>query len=154
MKKAWSLFLVVMIGAATNVLAVDIMTLDRVHVLMPQAQVFSLLGSPDEITRLGGGMNVDVYRVVNAMPLIQSGCLYDEGRLVGQSFVFQGNSSKEIAERLRKWGFTLLEGGGSSLRLVGRDDDTGQPLVAIITENDDLTTITTFEKGFYDRRMQ
>jgi len=34
----------------------------------------------------------------------------------------------------------------------GIDDDTGRPIIVTIGENNDLTTVMTFEKGFYDRR--
>lgn len=154
MKKVALLFLIFLMGTtAASALAVDIGTLDRVHVLMPKAKVLSLLGHPDDTTQ-HGAVKVDVYRVTNAMPLMRSGCFYDGDRLVGQSFVFQGNSAREVAERLKKGLFSTLEGKGTSLRLVGRDDDTGRPLVAIVTENDGLTTVTTFEKGFYDKRVK
>ena len=43
---------------------------------------------------------------------------------------------------------------GASFRLSGKDDDTGRPIVVTIGENNDLTTVMTFEKGFYDRRVK
>ena len=154
MKKIWLLFSFVMIGAITaNAWAVDLKTLDRVHVLMSRTQVLSLLGAPGENSRFGG-MNVDIYQVADATPLIRTGCFYEKDRLVGQSFVFQGHSAQVVAEHLRKGGFNLLEGRGTSVHLVGRDDDTGHPLVAVVAENDGLTTVTTFEKDYYDRRVQ
>jgi hypothetical protein len=153
MKKALHLFLLFVFGAAaTGALAADIISLDRVSVLMPKSKVLSILGPPDETAQLGGGLNVDIYRVVNAMPLVRSGCIYyDKGSLVGQSFVFQGKMAGKTAERLREIGFSLLDEKTGSFRLAGRDDDTGQPLIAVIDENEGLTTVTTFEKGFYER---
>lgn len=156
MKKALHLFLLFVFGAAAaGALAADISSLDRVSVLMPKAKVISILGAPDETAQLGGGLNVDIYRVVNAMPLVRSGCIYDDdGRLVGQSFVFQTEMAGKAAEGLREIGFSLLDEKTGSIRLAGRDDDTGQPLIAIIDENEGLTTVTTFEKGFYERRVK
>ncbi len=61
---------------------------------------------------------------------------------------------KEAAEHLKKLGFTVMEEHGGTLRLLGKDDDTGQPIVVNIALNNGLTVITTFEKGFYDRRVK
>jgi hypothetical protein len=58
---------------------------------------------------------------------------------------------KEAAERLIKLGFSVMEDSEGSFRLIGKDDDTGQPLVANISLNNGMTVIMTFEKGFYDR---
>lgn len=156
MKKALYLFLLFLIGAtAAGAMAADIVSLDRVSVLMPKAKVLSILGPPDETVQLGGGLNVDIYRVDHAMPLVHSGCIYDDsGSLVGQSFVFKGTMAGKAGERLREIGFSLLDQKAGSLRLAGRDDDTGLPLVVIIEESEGLTTLTTFEKGFYDRRVK
>lgn len=155
MKKILYLFLFFVMASATGASAADIAGLDRVSVLMPKAKVHSILGSPDETAQIGGGLNVEIYRIDNAMPLVRSGCIYDDGgSLVGQSFVFAGTMAGNAGERLRELGFSLLDRKVDSLRLAGRDDDTGLPLVAVIYESDGLTTLTTFEKGFYDRRMK
>ncbi len=156
MKKILYLFMFfAMVAAATGAPAADIVSLDRVSVLMPKVKVLSILGPPDETAQLGGGLNVDIYRIVNAMPLVRSGCIYDDGgSLVGQSFVFAGTMAGNAGERLRELGFSLLDRKVDSLRLAGRDDDTGLPLVAVIYESEGLTTLTTFEKGFYDRRVK
>lgn len=154
MKKIWPLFLFCIIIVTTgNAWAVDLKTLDRVHVLMTRTEVVSLMGAPEERSKLSG-MDVDVYAITDAVPLMRSGCIYHRERLVGQSFVFQGHSAHFVAERLRKGGFNTLEGRGTSLHLIGRDDDTGQPLIAIVAENDGLTTVTTFEKAYYDERTR
>lgn len=73
---------------------------------------------------------------------------------MGQSFVFQGHETAKIAERLKKHGFQPLPEQGGSLRLAGVDDDTRRPLVAVIAEDDNLTTITTFEKAFYEAHVR
>ncbi|MEI6154614.1 MAG: hypothetical protein WCQ90_11060 [Deltaproteobacteria bacterium] len=62
--------------------------------------------------------------------------------------------SREAAERLKKHGFIVMEEKETAFRLLGKDDDTGQPLVVSITLNNGLTIVTTFEKGFYDRLVK
>lgn len=137
---------------AGTALAIDINTLDRVSVLMPQSQVRSLLGSPDDVIELERGLTADIYKVSKAEPMIGAGCIYQDKRhLVGQAFIFQGKVDKEAAERLVHNGYRVTEESGGVFRLEGKDDDTGQPLVARITLDNGITVIMTFEKGFYDR---
>ncbi len=152
MKKMFSILMMIgILCAAADALAVDLAAVDRVSVLMPKAKVLSILGNPDETITLPSGLKVDVYRVPSAPPLIYSGCIYDKnGILMGQSFVFQGRELGSILERLKKNGFVQVQKAPGPLRLTGFDDDTGQPLVAVVAEEDHLTTITTFEKAFYE----
>ncbi len=152
MKKMVSIaVMIVILCAAADARAVDLAAVDRVSVLMPKAGVLSILGNPDETMTLPSGLKVDVYRVPSAPPLIYSGCIYDQNDvLMGQSFVFQGREVGSIFERLKKNGFMHIQKAPGPLRLTGFDDDTGRPLVAVITEENNLTTITTFEKAFYE----
>jgi hypothetical protein len=139
---------------AGTAMAVDIQTLDKVSVLMSKADVHTLLGNPDEVVELGNGLNAEIYKVTSMEPMVGAGCLYQaDQRLAGQAFVFQGKVDKVAAERLQKLGFTVLEDSEGAFRLLGKDDDTGQPLVATITLNNGMTVIMTFEKGFYDRMV-
>jgi hypothetical protein len=156
MKKILPVFVFIMIiCGAVSVYAADIVALDKISILMPKSKVLSVLGAPRETVMLAKGLKVEVYPVDDALPLIHSGCIYDkDGLLVGQSFVFQGHSSGKIAERLKKHGFTPMHNQTGSLRLSGVDDDTKQPLVAVIEEHDNLTTITTFEKIFYEAHVK
>jgi len=156
MKKFMPLLVFVLIlYAAVHALAIDIAAVDKVSVLMPRAKVLSLLGAPQETATLAKGLKVEIYAVESALPLMHSGCIYDQnGLMMGQSFVFQGRESAKIAERLKKHGFVPLPGQEGSRRFAGVDDDTGQPLVAVIAEKENLTTITTFEKIFYESHVQ
>lgn len=156
MKRFMPLFVFMLIlYAAVNALAVDIAAVDKVSVLMPKAKVLSLLGVPQETVTLAKGLKVEIYAVESALPLTHSGCIYDQnGLMMGQSFVFQGRESAKIAERLKKHGFVPLPDQEGSQRFAGVDDDTGRPLVAVIAQKDNLTTITTFEKTFYESHVQ
>ncbi|MGA7827016.1 MAG: hypothetical protein WCA04_05125 [Geobacteraceae bacterium] len=145
-----SVFILIIMLAGTA-LAVDIDTLDKVSVLMPQSKVHSLLGSPDEIISLGKGLTAELYKVTNAEPMIGTGCIYqDNQQLVAQAFIYKGIANKEAAARLVHDGYNVLEETEGVFRLAGKDDDTGQPLVARISTENGMTMIMTFEKHFYD----
>lgn len=156
MKKILPVFVMIMIlCAAASVFAADIVALDKVSILMPKTKVLSILGAPRETVTLARGLKIDVYPVDSALPLMHSGCIYNEaGLLVGQSFVFQGHAADDIIKRLKKHGFASMQKKENSLRFSGFDDDTKQPLVAVIEEHDSLTTITTFEKTFYEAQVK
>jgi len=147
--------LLIIIAGAGAALAVDIAALDRVSVLMEKAQVVSLLGNPDEVTGAEHGLQAEIYGVEGMAPLVGTGCIYQDGRLlVGQSFLFQGELDKVVADRLMHLGFTMQEDPAGGFRLLGKDDDTGSPLVAHVTRRNGMTIVTTFEKGFYDRMVR
>lgn len=156
MKKIVSVFAALLIiSSAVVAYAADIAALDRVSVLMPREKVLMILGSPAEKTAMANGLIVEIYSISDALPLIRAGCIYDAKKnLVGQSFVFQGNTQKEILNRLKRHGYVPLPQKSSSLRLAGFDDDTGRPVVAVIEHHENLTTITTFEKIFYESRVK
>jgi hypothetical protein len=135
--------------------AIDINALDNVSVLMNKSKVHSLLGTPDEIDELSGDLKVELYRVNKMAPMVGAGCIYGESRqLVGQAFVFQGEMGNDAADRLKKNGFVLTEEKEGAFRLLGKDDDTGRPLMIHIIHDNGLTVIMTFEKHFYDRRIK
>ncbi len=156
MKQKIPVFIFVLIFcAAGTMFAADIASLDKVSIFMPKSKVLSILGASQETLVLAGDLKIEVYPVESVLPLVHSGCIYDkDGILMGQSFVFQGHTAGSIADRLKKHGFTPLPQKGGSLRFAGVDDDTKQPLVAVIAENDHLTTVTTFEKAFYESHVQ
>ncbi len=147
--------ILMVIMLAGTAMAVDLNVLDRVSVGMTKTEVLSLLGNPDDMVEVESGLQAEIYKVADMEPMVGAGCIYeDDQRLAGQSFVFQGKMDKEAAERLMKLGFFVMEDTAGSFRLLGKDDDTGQPLVVHIAFNDGMTVIMTFEKGFYDRRVQ
>ncbi|MCE5264764.1 MAG: hypothetical protein LLG97_14695 [Deltaproteobacteria bacterium] len=153
MKKSVQMILWVILFFAPTVTAcaADIAALDRVSVLMPRTEVVSILGVPDEVTVMGR-LKVELYHVTDASPLLKSGYIYEnEAALAGHAFIFQGNCAAETAERLTEHGFAILDEKGTAYRLTGKDDDTGRPVVVTINVENDLTTVVTFEKGFYER---
>lgn len=151
MKKKILILAVLLVIFPVAAYAVDIVALDKVSVLMSREKVLMILGQPAEKAGSANGLIVEVYHVSNALPLISSGCIYDsKENLVGQSFVFQGKIEKEIINRLKIRGYVYLPVKDNISRLAGFDDDTGRPLVAVIERHENLTTITTFEKSFYE----
>ncbi len=155
MKKMINMILIcfMVLVPSAGAFAADINALDKVSVLMPKSKVVSILGTPDNTGEIGG-LKVEMYTQGGANPLVSAGYLYEnESALAGHAFIFKGNVAKQTAERLQQIGFALLEGSGASFRLFGKDDDTGQPVMITIGESNDLTTVITFEKSFYDRRV-
>jgi hypothetical protein len=143
------------LGLCTIAPAFDLHSLDRVAVQMSQPDVLSILGKPDEVGKLGGGLEADIYRLNSMEPMVGTACIYGEDRrLVGQSFIFQGELGRQTVEQLQEDGFTLMEEKGDTFRLLGKDDDTGQPLVIHILQSPGLTIVMTFAKDFYDRRVK
>jgi hypothetical protein len=135
--------------------AFDLNSLDRVAVSMPKSAVLLLLGKPDEVGNLKDGLEVEIYKANDLSPMMGTGCIYgDNQHLAGQSFIFQGEMGRHAVERLQKDGFTLTEEKGDAFRMLGKDDDTGQPLVVQILQGGGMTVVMTFEKGFYDRRLK
>ena len=132
-------------------IAFDMTSLDRVAVSMPKSAGILLLGKPDEEGKLKDGLEVDLYKANAMSPMMGIGCIYEDNqRLAGLSFIFQGEMGRQAVEMLQQDGFTLTEEKGDMFRLLGKDDDTGQPLVVQIFQGGGLTVVMTFEKGFYD----
>ncbi len=135
-----------------NCLAADLEALDRVSVDMDRSAVQSLLGAPDAKSELSIGLEADMYNLVGLEPLIGAGCVYSkEDRLVGQAFVFAGSVASVTVERLEKNGFNRLEEKAGAILLTGKDDDTGRPIMVSVSEKEGVTTVVTFEKGFYNK---
>ena len=154
MKPAGRILLTVLFvfAAASASFAADLKSIDRTSVLMTKNQIAAILGTPDTITDIGG-LKVELYLVPSGEPLVGVGYIYEDGRFVaGHTFIFTGNVAAQTAARMKTIGFTSLEEKGDYFRLAGKDDDTGRPIVVTIGQLNDLTTVTTFEKGFYERR--
>ncbi len=147
------LFTVLFVFAAASAsFAADLKSIDRTSVLMTKTQVTAILGAPDTVTDMGG-LKVELYMVPGGEPLVGVGYIYEDDRsLAGHAFIFTGNVAAQTAARMETIGFTSIEEKGDFFRLAGKDDDTGRPIVITIGRINDLTTVTTFEKGFYDRR--
>jgi len=158
-KMAFISILCLLFLTTTTVIAADLKDLDRVSVLMPKSQVLSILGKPGKMVEMDKSLQVDLYDLENMDPLVVAGYIYgNENSLGGHALILRGNVANPAAERLRTHGFTLLEqtgkGEGASWRLAGRDDDTGQPVVVTIVQDNGLTIVMTFEKEFYDRHQK
>ena len=154
MKTVLSMFITLSLLAAGAVSAHawDLDSLDRVHLLMTRAQVTALLGKPDQTGELPQGLQMEIYRAPASLPLAGTGCIYDgERNLVGQTFLFQGALNGVATDELERLGFTLMDHGDGGVRLLGKDDDTGEPLVVYVGQSDDLTVVSTFDKGVYER---
>lgn len=140
---------------AAAVFAADIHDLDRVSVRTPRSEVVSILGKAQQVAEAGGGLQVHLYHLENMDSLLGAGFIYQDDSTVGaHAFIFRGNVAKEAAGRLRQIGFDLLDEQGGTFRLDGKDDDTGHPVVVTIAEANGLTTVISFEKGFYERRTK
>lgn len=138
-----------------SAMAISIESIDKVSIVMSRSTVLNILGEPDEISELGFGLTTDIYILKDLYPLVGTGSIYDENRiLVGQAFIFSGPTTKETSTQIKKVGFTVLEDREGSFLLAGQDDDTGQPVVVVVSEKDGLTIVMTFEKTFYDRRIK
>lgn len=146
----WGVLLFASVAATA---AVDISDIDRVSVLMSRNEVCSILGEPDEISQIGD-WKIELYYVTGASPFMSAGYIYeDEAMLGGHAFVFHGDLKDQSAGLLKEAGFTLLDPEGDVDHLEGKDDDTDRPVVITIDVHDGLTTITAFEKGFYERKV-
>lgn len=156
MRKIVSVLVFLLIAAlASSGFAADLTALDRIHVLMHREKVLEIMGNPAEESTASHDLKVDIYHIPDATPLNQAGCLYNsQNILVGQSFVFEGHNGAQIHEYLQKLGFTPLMKGDSIGRLAGFDDNAAHSLVVVIERHGDLTTITTFEHGFYKERVK
>ena len=133
----------------------DIKMLDAVSVLMPKSKVHFLLERPDEIGDLGKGLNVEIYKVSKVYSMVGTGYIYDDDQyLKRQAFIFKGSISEQTAEEIIECGFIFVEKRGNYFLLEGKDDDTGQPIMVTVTEDGGMTTVITFEKEFYDKRLK
>ncbi len=143
--------MLLLIGTTAS-FAIELAALDRVSVLMPKAEVLAILGVPDKVTDLEG-LAVELYQIHDAAPLLSVGLFYEHERaLAGNTLIFKGNTAAATLVRLKQHGFRALEEKGDYLRLEGKDDDTGRPVIVTISRLEDLTTVTTFEKTFYEQR--
>ena len=154
MKACLTLFfsgMALLVGTTAS-FAIELATLDRISVLMPKSEVVAILGAPDKVADLEG-VAVELYQLHDAAPLLSVGLLYEHERaLAGTALIFKGNTVAATLARLKQHGFRALEEKGDYLRLEGKDDDTGRPVIVTISRLEDLTTVTTFEKAFYEQR--
>ena len=146
------------LAVTTAAMAADISDLDRVHVLMSKTKVVSILGAPHHTGTLRMNLTADLY-TLTGLPegetgaMVGAGCIYDKDQVLkGQAFMFSGKVAKHSADHMTAMGFALVEKGENTFRLLGKDDDSGHPIVVYIFEEAGVTTMMVFEKGFYDSR--
>ncbi len=145
--------MMMILGTGRIAPAFDLPALDRVTVQMAQTEVHAILGRPHQVSEVEDGLELNLYRSSSLEPMLGTGCIFGhDERLVGQSFVFEGELGRQTVERLQEIGFTLTDQQGDAFRLVGQDDDTGRPLIVHILQTNGLTIVMTFDKDFYERR--
>ena len=156
MKKIAVLFIAVAAVAiiAGPAMAMDIEALDKVNILMSRSEVKALLGEPDHNEEIISGLTAEVYSVKNLSPMIGTGCIYDGDNLVGQAFIFEGATAEIALERLKTHGFIHYSNTNGVNRLLGKDDDTGEPVVVVILEEGGWTKVITFEKTYYEATLK
>jgi hypothetical protein len=156
MKKIVAL-LIIMAAAiliAGPAMAMDIEALDKVNILMSKSEVKAMLGEPDHNQEIISGLMADVYTVKGLGPMVGAGCIYDGDNLVGQAFLFEGATAEAALERMKTHGFIHYSKEDGVNRLLGKDDDTGEPIVVVILEEGGLTTVITFEKSYYEATLK
>ncbi len=147
-------------SSTTTAMAVDISALDRVSVLMPKEKVLSIMGTPDQTGTVSMGLKAEIYKVAGAPKrdlgsLLGAGLVYDSRDILkGQALMFEGKVARQSAEHMKSIGFSLVDEKENSYRLLGKDDDSGLPIVVSIFEQGEMTTIMTFEEGFYKEMMK
>ena len=153
-------FVVVLMALAAALLsvgpamAIDMEALDKVAVMMTKTEVKGLLGEPDQNSKMILGLTAEVYEVSGLEPMVGVGCIYEAEKLVGQAFIFEGSSTDTALENLKSHGFIHYTSRDGVARLLGEDDDTGQPIVVIVVDEGGLTTIITFDKAFYENTLK
>jgi hypothetical protein len=152
--------LILLFFMATTAMAVDVATLDQVSVLMSKEKVLSILGTPDEKGTVSMGLTAEIYKLTDTPgsdphPMLGASCVYDNDQILrAQAFIFDGRVARQSAARMKEIGFSLAEENEYSFRFLGKDDDSGLPIVVTISEQEGITTIMIFEKEFYDRILK
>lgn len=147
---AWATFLI----AASPVSALDLPTLDKISVMMSRDQVRYIAGMPDEATGLAPDLTLETWNMTGTPGMVAAGGVFDaRAALIAQAFVFAGETGDVAMDSLRKFGFRVIAGGDGVTRLYGPDDDTGRPLVVIVDERPDLTTVFAYDQSEYEKRL-
>jgi hypothetical protein len=136
---------------------IDADLIDRISVDMPRAEVRALLGPPDARDALEPGLIAELYRLDQPGPMLASGLLYDRaGRVAGHAMVFSGAVGQRLTGLLTQRGYQRQQPAPArpGWWLTGTDDDTGHPQLVHIVEGPELTTLTTFARGFHEQRSR
>jgi hypothetical protein len=134
--------------------ALDLPTLDRISVMMSRDQVRYIAGPPDDAARLAPDLTLETWRMTGAPGMLAAGGIFDaRGALIALAYVFSGDAGDLAFDRLRQFGFKVVDGADGVRRMYGADDDTGRPLVVILDERPELTTVFAYEQNEYEKRL-
>jgi hypothetical protein len=150
----WARLVVLAIGSFASVAAaLDLPTLDKVSVMMTLDQVRQIAGAPDEAVRVEPEFTLATWTMADVPGMVAAGGIFD-GRnvLIAQAYVFAGETGAQALASLREFGFKVVENPDGTVRLYGKDDDTGRPLVVVIDEQPATTTVYAYEQGEYEKR--
>ncbi|MFO1413158.1 MAG: hypothetical protein U1F10_04475 [Burkholderiales bacterium] len=140
--------------AAVPALALDLPTLDRVGVMMSFDQVKQVAGAPDSLARIEPEFTLATWTMKDTPGMIAAGGIFDRrNALIALAYVFAGRTGTQALDSLRGFGFRVEDRPDGSVRLFGNDDDSGRPLVVVIDEQPDATTVYAYDQGEYDRRV-
>lgn len=141
-------------GAAASAAALDLPTLDKVSVMMSLDQVRYVAGPPQEMARMAPDLTLVTWKMTGAPGMIAAGGIFDgRNALIAQAYVFAGETGPEALATLRGIGLEVVAGTDGVTRLYGKDDDTGRPLVVLIDERPETTTVFAYEQREYEKRL-
>jgi len=140
---------------ASDARALDLATLDRVSVMMSMDQVRAIAGTPTETRAVTPELTLAMWTMDNVPGMLAAGGIFDRrGALIAQAYVFAGSLGDQVLERMSALGFKATTEADGVTRLYGRDDDTGRPLVAIIEDRGETTSVFAYEQGEYERHAK
>lgn len=140
-------------AVAGGAAALDLPTLDRISVMMSLDQVRYIAGAPDEMSRVAPDLTLATWRMTGAPGMVAAGGIFDgRGALIAQAYVFAGETGAQALASLQGFGFKVVAGADGVTRLYGPDDDTGRPLVVIVDERPETTTVFAYEQNEYEKR--
>jgi len=143
------------LAIAPHAHALDLASLDRVSVMMSMDQVRSIAGPPTEMRAVTPELTLAMWTMSDAPGMHAAGGIFDaRGALIAQAYVFAGSLGDQVLERMRSLGFKATTGADGVTRLYGPDDDTGRPLVAVIDDRGETTTLFAYEQNEYERRSK
>lgn len=139
---------------AAPALALDLPTLDRVGVMMSLDQVKQIAGAPDGLARIEPEFTLATWTMQAAPGMIAAGGIFDRrNALIALAYVFAGRTGTEALASLRGFGFRVDDLPDGGVRLYGNDDDSGRPLVVVIDEQPDATTVYAYDQAEYGKRI-
>ena len=141
-------------GVTSAAAALDLRALDKMSVMMSLDQVRYVAGPPDEMSRMAPDLTLATWKMTGAPGMIAAGGIFDgRNALIAQAYVFAGEGGAEALASLRGFGFKAVDSADGVTRLYGPDDDTGRPLVVLVDERPETTTVFAYEQREYEKRL-